>query len=130
MLPARARLVGRCVLIVEDNHDLRRLYAVGLSQRGFEIRLASNGAEAIERARTHTPDIILLDMILPIMNGWEVMDALDTPENPLRIPVIAISGQSPPESLALRKPLVDWLEKPVSLDELEASLNRHIAPQN
>lgn len=69
-------------------------------------------------------------MILPIMDGWEVMDALDTPDHPLRIPVIAISGQSPPESLALRKPLVDWLEKPVSLDELEASLNRHISPQN
>lgn len=69
-------------------------------------------------------------MILPIMDGWEVMDALDMPENPLRIPVIAISGQSPPENLALRKPLVDWLEKPVSLDELEASLNRHLRAQN
>ena len=49
------------ILIVDDNSDVRRLYAIGLNQRGFEVKLASNGAEAVERIAREKPDMILLD---------------------------------------------------------------------
>src|SRR5437868_13673216 len=80
------------ILIVEDESDLRRLYAIGLNQRGFEVKLASNGAEAVERLSTEAPDVILLDLIMPIMDGWEVIDRVSNSDCGSR--VIVISGQS------------------------------------
>ena len=61
------------VLIVEDNSDVRRLYAIGLNQRGFEVKLAANGAEAVERIAAEKPDVVLLDWLMPLMDGGEVL---------------------------------------------------------
>lgn len=106
------------VLIVEDNSDLRRLYAIGLNQRGFEVKLASNGAEAIERIEADTPHVILLDMIMPVMSGWEVISRVNTPDRACPIPVIVISGQAQPEGELPHPCIISWLEKPVSLEQL------------
>src|SRR5881392_1505206 len=64
------------VLIVEDESDVRRLYAIGLNQRGFEVKLAANGAEAVERVAAERPDVILLDWVMPLMGGGEVLSKL------------------------------------------------------
>src|SRR5437879_13558328 len=64
------------VLIVEDNSDVRRLYAIGLNQYGFEVKLAANGAEAVERITAERPDFILLDWLMPLMDGLEVLSRL------------------------------------------------------
>ena len=52
------------VLIVDDNSDVRRLFAIGLNQHGFEVKLAANGAEAVERIQEEQPDVIVLDWLL------------------------------------------------------------------
>src|SRR5256714_13134997 len=80
------------VLIVEDNSDVRRLYAIGLNQRGFEVKLAANGAEAVERIVAERPDVILLDWIMPLMDGRDVLRKLSENGN-AGIPIIVISGQ-------------------------------------
>src|SRR5438105_15041624 len=84
------------VLIVEDNSDVRRLYAIGLNQRGFEVKLAANGAEAVERIVAERPDVILLDWIMPLMDGGEVLRRLSE-NGSAGIPIIVISGQPEPE---------------------------------
>src|SRR2546425_12281388 len=66
------------VLIVEDNSDVRRLYAIGLNQRGYEVKLAANGAEAVERIAHEKPDVILLDWVMPLMDGGEVLNKLSS----------------------------------------------------
>jgi CheY-like chemotaxis protein len=106
------------VLIVEDNSDVRRLYAIGLNQRGFEVKLAANGAEAVERIAAEKPDVILLDWLLPLMGGGEVLDHLGDGLGP--IPIIVISGQTPPDDLDPR--VRCWLTKPVTIDELVTTL--------
>jgi CheY-like chemotaxis protein len=106
------------VLIVEDNSDVRRLYAIGLNQRGFEVKLAANGAEAVERIADEKPDVILLDWLLPLMSGSEVLDHLGEGLGP--IPIIVISGQEAPEDLDPR--VRRWLTKPVTIDELVTTL--------
>src|SRR5437870_8938542 len=83
------------VLIVEDNSDVRRLYAIGLNQRGFEVKLAANGAEALDRISSEKPDIVLLDWLMPLMDGGEVLDRLALSDGPA-IPIIVISGQPAP----------------------------------
>ena len=99
------------VLIVDDNSDIRRLYAIGLNQRGFEVKLAANGAEALERIVDEKPDIVLLDWLMPLMDGGELLDRIGSP-----IPVIVISGQPAPQTLDPR--ILAWLTKPVTVDEL------------
>jgi CheY-like chemotaxis protein len=113
----------RRVLIVEDNADLRRLYAIGLNQRGYEVKLASNGAEAIDRVSTERPDVIILDLLMPIMDGWEFIDRI-TPASgpPGGIPVLVVSGYARPENRPVPSCVVGWLPKPASLDEVAGKL--------
>jgi two-component system KDP operon response regulator KdpE len=103
------------VLIVEDNSDVRRLYAIGLNQRGFEVKLASDGAQALERIRCEKPDVILLDWVMPLMDGGEVLERLSS-DGTASIPVIVISGHPAPPVIDPR--IRRWLTKPVGLDEL------------
>jgi len=102
------------VLIVEDESDVRRLYAIGLNQRGFEVKLAANGAEAVERIASEKPDVILLDWLMPLMDGSEGLARISEPASP--IPIIVISGQPAPAKLDPR--VHTWLCKPVSIEEL------------
>jgi DNA-binding response OmpR family regulator len=105
------------VLIVEDNSDVRRLYAIGLNQRGFEVKLAANGAEAVERIDAEKPDVILLDWLMPLMNGSEVLSKMSDQGNG-SIPIIVISGQPEPPDEERDPRILCWLTKPVSIDEL------------
>jgi CheY-like chemotaxis protein len=109
------------ILLVEDDSDVRRLYAIGLIQRGFEVKLAANGAEAVERIRSERPDIILLDWLMPLMDGGEVVQRLDQ-EGVSAIPIIVISGQPAPPRI---DPHIQcWLTKPISVDELVTAIER------
>ncbi len=104
---------------MEDDPDVRRLYAIGLNQRGFEVKLAANGAEAVERVTSDRPDVILLDWLMPLMDGGEVLKKLG--ENGNRsVPVIVISGQPAPEKLDPR--IRCWLTKPVTIEQLVAEI--------
>ena len=111
------------ILIVEDESDVRRLYAIGLNQRGFEVKLAANGAEAVERIANEKPDVILLDWIMPLMDGGEVLNKLSV-DGKDPVSVIVISGQQPPEVVDPR--IRRWLTKPVSIDELVSEIERPV----
>jgi DNA-binding response OmpR family regulator len=115
-MPSKAK-----VLIVEDNSDVRRLYAIGLNQRGFEVKLAANGAEAVERIMVEKPDVVLLDWLMPLMDGNEVLTRIGAHRR-REMPVIVISGQPEPDERDPR--IFSWLTKPVSIDELVAEIER------
>ncbi len=107
------------VLLVDDNSDVRRLYAIGLNQRGFEVKLAANGAEAVERIRSERPDIILLDWLMPLMDGSGVLQYLkQNGSGPIAI--IVISGQPAPSLVDPR--IKRWFTKPVTVDELVSEI--------
>ncbi len=116
------------VLIVEDNSDVRRLYAIGLNQRGFEVKLAANGAEAIERMAYEKPDIILLDWVMPVMDGGEMLDKISENDSG-SAPIIVISGRQAPPHGELDPRIVSWLTKPVSLDELVVAIQGPLVPR-
>jgi len=110
------------VLLVEDNADVRRLYAIGLNQRGFEVKLAANGAEAVDRVASERPDYILLDWMMPLMDGQEVVSRLAVQDGARDIEIIVISGQ--PAPVALPNRVRTWLTKPLTVDELVSEMNR------
>ena len=109
------------VLLVEDDSDVRRLYAIALNQRGFEVKLAANGAEAVERIRSERPDVILLDWLMPLMDGGEVVERLSQ-DGAESIPIIVISGQPAPSMVDPH--IQRWLTKPISVEELVSEIER------
>jgi DNA-binding response OmpR family regulator len=124
-----SRMGGKArILIVEDNSDLRRLYAIGLNQRGFEVKLAANGAEAVERIASEHPDIILLDWLMPLMSGPEVLDSMAALHGvDTRTPIIVISGQPAPTAESLDPRIRCWLTKPVTIEELVAEISGRLS---
>ena len=112
------------VLIVEDNADLRRLYAIGLNQHGFEVKLAGNGAEALDRIATDPPDLILVDLLMPVMDGWELISKVNPPEQNAFIPVIVITGHPLPTDRSLPSSIVGWLGKPAAIEDIVGMINQ------
>jgi two-component system cell cycle response regulator DivK len=82
------------VLLVDDYPDAREMYAEYLEFSGFTVVEASNGVEALERAHDAKPDVILMDLSLPIMDGWEATRRLKADERTKQIPVLAVTGHA------------------------------------
>jgi two-component system, cell cycle response regulator DivK len=82
------------VLVVEDYQDAREMYSEYLRYAGFRVAEASNGFEAIEQASTLVPDIILMDLALPRMDGWEATRRLKEDERTRHIPIVALTGHA------------------------------------
>jgi two-component system, cell cycle response regulator DivK len=82
------------VLVVEDYQDAREMYAAYLQFSGFEVAEATNGVEAIEKAQRLMPDIVLMDLALPRMDGWEATRRLKSDERTKSIPVVALTGHA------------------------------------
>lgn len=98
--PAGERaLATRRVLIVEDSVDLRELYATWLRDRGYEVDEAGDGRDAWERIRASAPDVVLLDLGLPAVDGWKLATLLRL-DRRRRLPaVIAITGRIEPDAI-------------------------------
>lgn len=111
------------VLIVEDNADVRRLYAIGLNQHGFEVKLAANGAEALDRIESEKPDLILLDLMMPIMDGWELIQKVNPTDQCAYIPVVVVTGVSERGDRA-HPCIVGWLSKPATIEEVVRSIHQ------
>ena len=82
------------VLVVDDYPDAREMYAEYLRFSGFDVVEAANGREALQSAVDHWPDIILMDLSLPVMDGWEATRRLKADERTASIPVVALTGHA------------------------------------
>jgi CheY-like chemotaxis protein len=82
------------VLLVDDYPDAREMYAEYLDFSGFEVIEAANGMEALQRAADTQPDIVLMDLSLPVMDGWEATRRLKADKRTEHIPVVALTGHA------------------------------------
>ena len=118
------------VLLVEDNEKNRNMLSRRLIKRDYDVVIAVNGQEGYDMAGSEDPDIILLDMSLPIMNGWEVAERLRAQDATKNVPIIALTAHAMAEDRkkALEAGCDEYETKPVRLNELlekmEALLNR------
>lgn len=85
---------GKRVLLVEDDRFLRRACEKGLRQQGFTVSTAADGEEALRASRAELPDLVLLDILMPKLNGIEVLRALRADEKTRAIPVIVLTNSS------------------------------------
>src|SRR6266576_807427 len=82
------------VLLVDDYPDAREMYSEYLQFSGFQVVQAGNGVEALQRALDDKPDIILMDLSLPVMDGWEATRRLKADERTAHIPIVALTGHA------------------------------------
>jgi CheY-like chemotaxis protein len=85
---------GPLILVVDDYEDAREMYAEYLRFCGFRVAEARNGNEALDQAFTLMPDLILMDLSLPGMDGWEATRQLKADERTRQIPVVALTGHA------------------------------------
>ena len=114
------------ILIVEDQFELRQLYAQHLSLCGFDVIQAENGADAIIHASDHFPDVVLMDLSLPVVDGWEATRRLKGDARTAHIPVVALTAHDGAGELE-RATLAgcDWfVPKPCPPDALVTEVRR------
>lgn len=117
------------ILIVEDNEMNRDMLSRRLKRRGFEILFATNGAEGIEQAHAQSPDLILMDMNLPIIDGWDATRQIKASQATQKIPIIALTAHamSGDRQRALDAGCDDFETKPIELEQLLEKIERYLA---
>jgi CheY-like chemotaxis protein len=113
------------VLLVEDDQEGRRLYAEWLTDAGFHVEQAHNGLQALDRAFSSQPDVVVTDLDIPGIDGFELTRRLKQDPRTCDIPVLAITGYAPFASdpgRVLRAGCDAVLPKPCSPDDLETAI--------
>ena len=117
------------ILVVEDDVFLAKIYKTKLSKEGFELSLAHDGEEALAQIKQRKPDMILLDLMMPKKDGFEVMEELAKDPECKKIPIIILSnlGQESDVERGLALGAKDYFVKAnVSLNEIIKKITKHI----
>jgi PAS domain S-box-containing protein len=123
-LPIRPERQAGTILVIDDDPVVQDLLMRHLTKEGFEVRTATTGEAGLHLAQTLQPDIITLDVLLPNMNGWEVLAALKTDAELADIPVIVMS-MIDDRNQGFTLGAADYLTKPVDYKQLSRILNRY-----
>lgn len=117
------------ILAVDDEPDLLLIVKTALTGEGFDVITATNGPDALAMAEDSKPDLIILDVMMPEMNGFEVLEALRDNETTERIPVIMLTGLSEREKIrdALAAGTDYYIVKPFQLHDLVGKVKLAIA---
>ena len=112
------------ILLVEDNEMNRDMLSRRLARKGYEVLLALDGEEAVRMTRAHAPDVVLMDMSLPVLDGWEATRRLKADPETARIPVIALTAHALPaeRDRALEAGCVAFETKPIDFPKLLAAI--------
>ena len=108
------------ILLVEDNEMNRDMLSRRLERKGFEVLIAVDGQQGVNMARKETPDLILMDMSLPVMDGWEAVRTLKDDPDTQVIPVLGLSAHAmtPDRDKAIKAGCDDYDTKPVDIKRL------------
>ena len=120
----RSRRVARRVLVVDDDPDILDALSEILEVEGYHVQRARNGREALQRLELGLPDLVLLDLMMPVMDGWEFARSLDPGARP---PIIVLSADRNVSAKAKEIGALGWLAKPFELSELLAAV-RSVVP--
>ena len=113
------------ILIVEDNEMNRDMLSRRLKKKGFEIIIAVDGEEGVKKTLSEKPDLILMDMSLPVMDGWEATKKLKSNSNTSKIPIIALTAHAMAQDKekALAAGCDEYDTKPIDLNRLLSKIS-------
>jgi len=120
-------MAGEQVLIVEDNEKSMKLFRDVLAVKGYRTLEATTGGQAFELAAEHAPDLVLMDIQLPDIDGVEALSRLRANERTASIPVLAVTAQAMQgdHERFLAEGFDDYISKPVNIVELVRTVKRH-----
>jgi CheY-like chemotaxis protein len=116
------------VLVVEDDEQIRGLVAYVFERAGCDVQVAENGAEALDRVREACPHLIVLDLMMPVLNGWEFLEATAREGLCTSTPIVVISAfLATPSAPQVKMPstVLEMLPKPFELSDLVAIAERY-----
>jgi CheY-like chemotaxis protein len=117
-------MTGATVLVADDNSTLRLLMSLALDEDGHHVETAVDGLEALEAIHRHTPDLIVLDLQMPNLDGWEVIRACRADPDTKSILIVVVSAAYQPwRDLDIQA----YLTKPFDLDHLSSTVERLLA---
>jgi CheY-like chemotaxis protein len=120
------------ILIVDDSSTNNLLFENILESSGYQVHIATNGHDALKYIEQHSPNLILLDIMMGGMDGYDVLRRIVENPKTRNIPVVMVSARKDPESmkLAMKLGARDYLTKPLGIDELIAKVDRfsHVTP--
>jgi CheY-like chemotaxis protein len=109
------------ILVVDDDPSIRRLIVVALKRDGYSFIEAANGKDALEAMRREHPDVVVLDLMMPLVSGWDVLRERANEPELLKIPVIVVSANRDPEvATAVTAGICAFLPKPFDIGALSA----------
>jgi two-component system, cell cycle response regulator DivK len=108
------------LLLVEDNEMNRDMLSRRLTRRGYEVAIAIDGAQGVEMARTETPDLVLMDLSLPVIDGWEATRRIKASQDTRHLPVIGLTAHAMAgdREKAMDAGCDDYDTKPIELERL------------
>jgi CheY-like chemotaxis protein len=115
------------ILVVDDDTDIREVVGTILESDGYDVRTAENGAEALARVEEHAPDLILLDLRMPVMDGPEFQRRMRTIDPDRRVPVVVMSAFADLEAASPTIECSARLQKPFDIGELSEVVTRALA---
>lgn len=121
--------MANSILLVEDNEDNRIIYATALRFAGYHVFEAITGTEGVQQARSHRPDLVLMDISVPELDGWEATSILKADPTTKHIPIIAVTAHALPgdEERSLEAGCDGYLAKPIPPAALIAEIDRRFA---
>lgn len=115
----------RPVLIVDDDDSIRELMAMALADEGYRVLTAQHGGAALRLLDSHDPGLILLDMRMPVMDGWEFARTYRATPGP-HAPLIVVTAAHEVAERAAQIHADDYLAKPFDIDDLLAIVDKHV----
>ena len=125
MSAQRTQTLGRRILIVDDEASIRLICRINLAASGWTCDEADNGEEAVERIRTERPDVVLLDVMMPIRDGWMVAEDLADDPNQRDVPIVFVTARAEQRDRERAHSLgaVGYLTKPLNPVGLSAAID-------
>jgi CheY-like chemotaxis protein len=118
------------VLVVDDDPAIRRLIIAALKRDGYEFLEAPNGREALDLMRSRKPDVVVLDLMMPVLSGWDVLRERQGDPELTSIPVIVVSANRDPEvATAVNSGICAFLPKPFDIGALSALVRSCVTPE-
>ena len=122
-------MAGKRILLADDEEDIKTVVTMFLRSQGYEVVTAYDGLDTLEKVRSEKPDLILLDIMMPVLDGYEVCKRLKEDEQTAHIPILILSAAAHAESVkrGLKAGAQDYIIKPFEPEKLHEKIEQVLA---
>ena len=120
--------MAKSILVADDDPDIVNIVAMSLESKGYVVFKAANGREAVEQARQNAPDLIFMDMMMPVLSGYEAVGELKADETTHGIPIVGLSAKAMADDMerALNVGIDGYITKPFRISQILSTAESYL----